>query len=90
MTHNRPEYQVAIVCEHPHKRYNRTIPYNWKPSRSEIFDSIRRLRGQAASDGVDSIVSIKRVYIRKIETIADIDVDGVGFQATTDDIEPQL
>jgi hypothetical protein len=84
-------YQLRIECHQPHARYNRTIPFNWHPSNDEIFNSIRRLRGQAANDGVD-LVKIKAVALRKIETIESqcVDLDAVNLKFTIQMDDPIL
>jgi hypothetical protein len=46
-----------------------SIEFAWHPSNSEIFDAIRRLRGRAVNDGINDVVKIRNVDLRKTETI---------------------
>lgn len=85
-------YTLVILCQRPHSRYNRRIPFNWYPSGEEIFNSIRRLRAQANTN-YDSDVKIKAVMLRKTETIEYdcVDLDAVnGLTLTIDQDEKKL
>ena len=63
------QYYLIIHCEKPHTRFNKRVPFNWYPSGTEIYESIRRLRAFAKREGVTEIVKIKHVMLQKLETI---------------------
>jgi len=78
-------YYLVIQCQAPHSKYNRRIPFNWYPSGTEMFDSIRRLRDQAKRDGVTDVVKIKHVVLQHLSTVESkcVDLSAVNLSAQT-------
>lgn len=63
------EYTLVLRYRVPEaipQRQTRKIPYQWHPSGSEIFDSIRRLRSQVPGVEVLSCTLYQTVLIERI------------------------
>ena len=68
-------YQLTIKCEPPHEKYDRVIPFQWRPSPEEIWHSIRRIRSQAVNDGVEDVVKVRTMGLAKVTDIYLIGLD---------------
>lgn len=63
----RTKFTLAIICKEPNGRFDRIIPFNWKPTPDDVFHCIQRMRDQAAKEGAE-LVQLKNVALRKVAT----------------------
>lgn len=64
---SRSEFTLVIrytIGDNP-KREQRRVPYNWHPSKSEVVDSLRRLRNQIPGVSVASATLVREVLIER-------------------------
>jgi len=64
---SKPEYTMHVRYRTPggNCTHTRKIPWNWKPSRSDVFDAVRRLRGQVPNVRILGATLTREVLVER-------------------------